>query len=100
MLIAAAICLLIGIAAAVSAIRSIDHLENVSAARLVTLGIVTGLGLFAGAALLGISALQNAQREFITECVDHRPRYECVYLWRTSRSADSGPIIVPVPTLR
>ena len=49
----------------------------------------------------GVQYRRERQREFMSECVEHRPRYECTYLWMSAnRDRDDTPIIIPMPSGR
>jgi hypothetical protein len=50
----------------------------------------------------GIARHEARYAEYLEDCTPHRPRYECILLWRASdgdRKA-SDPIILPVPMPR
>lgn len=38
----------------------------------------------------------KAEQEFMSECLQHRPRYECVAMWRAGDSKPY-PIVIPMP---
>ena len=62
----------------------------------ITMGAV--LALFVSVIVIGIGRQNTRYAEYLADCMEHRPRYECVLLWRQSQPRDSdAPIIIPVP---
>jgi membrane protein YdbS with pleckstrin-like domain len=47
--------------------------------------------------VLGIERHNARYAEYLADCMEHRPRYECMLLWRRSRPPDNDIVLVPVP---
>jgi hypothetical protein len=63
--------------------------------------VVAGmLFLLAAGVTVGVENQRVQAARFMEECVQHRPRYECVLLWRQSEPPDYPmpiKIIIPMP---
>lgn len=66
---------------------------------LAMVAVVAAIGL--GGVALVYSAAQSRnerQRQFMTDCGEHRLRYECTYLWMSAhRDRGDAPLIIPMP---